>query len=854
MDTPPLPGQLQSESERLAALADLAILDTPPEEELDNLTKLATVALRTSSAAISLVDEHRQWFKSRVGIPFAETPRDIAFCDYTVASRETFLVRDARRDGRFCANPLVTAEHGIGFYAGAPLFLRNGHCIGSLCVIDEEPRPDFGDDDVAVLENLAHLAAQFIEARRGKRMGEIAAKVVDATSDAVLAADRTGTIVFMNAAVERMFGYSRQEAIGENVTLIMPERFRDSHQGSIDNAASGGPTRLLGTFVELPARHADGHEFPIELSLAPWGNDGKRDGFAAIIRDISDRKALEEDRQNSRAFLDTIVANLPAMLFVKDARTRKYLLVNKKAEEKMGRRAETLIGSSDSELFPGIGAAYEERDGEAVASGKPHVYESEFVREDGERFDIRTTRVLMDGPDRKGQYILGMAEDMTEFRRSEAENYRLARYDTLTGLLNRARLAEILHTRVSERTKFAMLSIDLDRFKAINDQFGHLTGDAVLKEVGDRLNALTDENSFVARVGGDEFVALLFGDRLHSRASIFADRIIECISKPIVARRATAHIGASVGAVLHPDDGRTTEQLRENADLALYRAKSVGRGTACFFDDEMDAALRDRRKLESDLRHAVESKHIRLEYQPVVSTSTGAITSLEALARWTHDSRGPVRPDDFISLAEECGLIDQLGSQLLVQACTDALAWPERIRVAVNLSPLQFMSGTLVDTVRETLTSTGLAPGRLQLEVTERLVIQNTEETFAQLEELRALGIQILIDDFGVGHSSLSYFQRLPFDKVKIDKSFIDEIETSRAAKAIVQAVTGLGHQLSMGIVAEGVETNHQRRMLIELGCTHLQGYLFSKSLDAESVSYFIADMEMDSTNIDKAA
>ena len=447
--------------------------------------------------------------------------------------------------------------------------------------------------------------------------------------------------------------------------------------------------------------------------------------------------------------------------------------------------------------------------------------------------------MLVDGPDRPGQYILGISEDMTKIRLSEAENHRLARYDTLTGLLNRAKLVEALHEMVGDKEPFAMLSIDLDRFKTVNDQFGHLAGDEVLKEVGRRLASETRETSVVARMGGDEFIALLTGSRLRERAARVAARLVERMAAPIKTPRCTAHIGATVGIVVFPDDGTTAEELREHADLALYRAKNKQPGTVCFFDAEMDAAIRDRRKLEVDLRAAIDAGDIKLKYQPVVSAATGRVTSVEALARWKHYFRGFVRPDEFISLAEDCGLINLLGAQLLTQACADAQKWPSDIRVAVNLSPLQFQSGDLTDTVRASLQETGLEPNRLQLEVTERMVIQDAKWTFVQLEELRSLGIQILIDDFGVGYSSLSYFQRFSFDKVKIDKSFVAEVETSRSSRAIVRAVVGLARELQMGIVAEGIELERQANTLKELGCTHLQGYLFSKPLDAGAIAEF---------------
>lgn len=837
MSAHPISAEL--EAGRLAALAELSILDSPPERDLDGLTRLAAMALNTQSAAISLVDDDRQWFKARHAIPFAETPREIAFCDHTVRRRETLVVPDARIDPCFKENPLVTGEPGIRFYAGAPLFSTSGHCIGSLCVLDGRPREKVEERELAVLEDCARLASQFIESRRQRKMGEIAAKVVLATSDAILAADRSGTIVYWNPAAKKMFGYTEEQALGQNVKLIIPKEFHGGHQGKYDSAVDGGPTRLVGSSVELQARRSNGQSFPVELSLARWGTDGEDGGFAAIVRDITTRKTLERDRTQARAFLDTIVTNLPAMLFVKDAETRRYLLVNRKMEELTGRSADGMIGRTDGELFPGPGQEYEQRDEIAARSNRPTLYESTFLKPDGSKVDVRTTRVPIDGPERPGQYILGMSEDTTQMRRAEAQNTQLAWYDALTGLQNRASFSKRLRELVLAGRPFAMLSIDLDRFKAVNDQFGHLAGDAVLQEIGDRLIEANQEDANLSRIGGDEFIALLTGDDLRERANRFALRAIESVSRPIRTERVTAHVGASIGAVRYPDDGRTVDQLRENADLALYRAKHQGRNTICFFDGAMDTAIRNRKKMESNLRAAIEGRRIRLKYQPVISATTGEMTSVEALARWDDGVRGDIAPDEFIAVAEDCGLIDLLGKQLLEQACTDAAAWRADLRVAVNLSPLQFQSGELVATVRGILEKTRLPANRLLLEVTERLVIQNAEQTFAQLEELRALGIQILMDDFGVGHSSLSYFQRFPFDKVKIDKSFVTEVEYSPAAKAIVQAVVGLGRDLAMGIVAEGIETESQKALLIEMGCTHLQGYLFSKPLDPDAIPAF---------------
>lgn len=778
-----------TESARLAALADLAILDTDSEREFDAITKVAASVLGASSAAVSLIDRDRQWFKSRHNIDFSETPRDIAFCDEVVARRDPLVVLDALEDEVFSTNPLVIGGPKIRFYAGTPLFLSSGHCIGSLCVIDDQPRRNFGEFEIRLLRELASVVEELIEARQARTRADIAAGVVASTPDAVLATNRSARIVYWNQAAERMFGWSLKEALGQNVKLIIPQSFHPGHQDRFEAAANGGPTRLVGKFVELEAERKDGANFPIELSLAPWG-DGAHGGFAAIVRDITKRKALQADRDGSKKFLDAVVSNLPSMLFVKDATTHRYLLVNRKAEDLVGRSAESMVGRDDFELFPSRGAAFKKNDAIAVASGRPEQTESTFERDDGSIVDIRTTRVLIDGPDRPGQYLLGLSEDVTEIRLSEAERWRLAHYDALTGLLNRASFLDRVNELITAGAPFAILNVDLDRFKSVNDQFGHVAGDEVLKLVGNRIGVLADEHTQVARIGGDEFVCLLTGPDLRYRARSISEALINSVRLPFSAGGVTAHIGASIGVVVHPDDGECLETLRQHADLAMYRSKLEGKGEPCFFDDAMDTAERDRRKLEINLRDAVEDEKIDVAFQPIVDASTGAVSSCEALARWTEPDLGPVSPDVFISVAENCGLIDALGEQILRQACHEASKWPDHIKVAVNLSPRQFYSGKLVDTVLAVLKDTGLAADQLQLEVTENLVIQNPGEAFSQLAQLKENGVQISIDDFGVGYSSLSYFQSFQFDKVKIDKSFVAEVEGSRAAKAIVTAVT----------------------------------------------------------------
>lgn len=828
-----------TETARLSALWDLSILDTPAQREFDEITRLASLALGCESAAVSLVDDRRAWFKARVCIPVAEAPREHAFCTLALASAAPTVIADTHADRRCDGNPLTLGPEGFRFYAGAPIVTRDGHCLGTLCVLDRAPRDLITVDRLRILVDLAALAADIIETRRYRHIGELATQIVEVTSDAILCVDATGLITFWNKAAEAMFGYTSVQAIGQTLDIILPPTHAAAHHRGFARAAAGGRTTLVGKPVELTAKRADGSEFPIELSLARWGSAPDGFNFAGIIRDTSARRLLEREREQAKAFLDTVINHLPAMLFVKDSDTKRYLLINQAGEELIGHKGELVVGRTDRELFAN-GESYERRDTAALSTDGVHVFESEFERPDGECVSLRTKRIIVDGPQRDREYILGMSEDVTEARRAQAQVQRLAHYDSLTGLRSRSSFVDELDRMMAAQESLALLSIDLDRFKAVNDQFGHLAGDEVLAQIGDRLRSIGSEATVLARVGGDEFSIVVTGVAPAERARTLAASVTNALSEPLATRWGSVQLGCSIGVAMTPGDATTVEDLRQFADLALYRAKQDGRGIVCFFSAEMDRLARDRRELERDLRAALDGNDITLAYQPVLSTRTGQVTSVEALARWHHPGRGAIPPDLFVSIAEESGLIGRLGTRILCMACEDAARWPDDVRVAVNISPMQVHSGDLSTVVRDVLRNTGLAPHRLQLEVTESLFLQDVDQTFCELEQLRALGIQILMDDFGVGYSSLSYFERFSFDKVKIDQSFVRQMVGSKASAAIVHAVIGLGRTLGIGVVAEGVETAEQMTALVKAGCTHVQGYLFSRPISSADLEVFL--------------
>jgi diguanylate cyclase (GGDEF)-like protein len=439
-------------------------------------------------------------------------------------------------------------------------------------------------------------------------------------------------------------------------------------------------------------------------------------------------------------------------------------------------------------------------------------------------------------------------EDITERRRAEAEIAFLARHDVLTGLPNRAVFQELIERALPEAGRgngFAVMFLDLDRFKVVNDTLGHGAGDALLKQVAMRLRATVRKIDTIARFGGDEFVIHQPLVEVPDGAMRLAERIIAVLCEPYVLGGTQASIGVSIGIAMAPDDGASAEALLKNADLALYLAKSEGRGTFRFFEPEMDARLVRRHDIERDLRTAIADGRLELHYQPIVNLQSRSVRAFEALIRWNHPVHGQLPPSEFIPIAEECGLIIAVGEWVLRQACRQALHWPEPIRVSVNLSPLQFRAGGLVDMVAGVLASSGLAASRLELEITESVLLAGSEANIATLHGLRRLGLSIAMDDFGVGYSSLSYLHSFPFDRVKIDCSFVANMMQSREARYIVRAIIGLCQDLDVRTTAEGVETREQLRVLREEMATDVQGHYFSRAMPADAVPAFLArDLE----------
>jgi diguanylate cyclase (GGDEF)-like protein/PAS domain S-box-containing protein len=553
---------------------------------------------------------------------------------------------------------------------------------------------------------------------------------------------------------------------------------------------------------------------------------------------ISDVTTLKRREASFRLLFD----NNPMPMWVFDAETMEFLSVNDSAVQHYGYSRETFLRMKLQEIWPQDEwvthtQALQEMD-DAYHSSRNWRH----LKADGSEIQVLTfgRRVTFHGRD---GYLVAVV-DITERQKAEARIAYMAHHDGLTNLANRElyqeRLREALESGQPGNARVAVLCVDLDLFKNVNDSFGHPMGDRLLKIVAERLRSEVRGNNLVARLGGDEFAVILASDVSPNEASDYAVRLIKMLSASYDIDGIEVVIGASIGIALSPGDGETSEELMRNADMALYRAKSDGGGVHRFFEKEMDRQAQKRRDMELDLRRAFANGEFEVHYQPLVDIASDRISGFESLLRWRHPEKGMISPADFIPVAEDIGLIVALGEWVLREACSEAVKWPTDVKVAVNLSPMQFRSRNLVQVVVSALAHSGLSPLRLELEITESVFLAETEANLAILHQLRELGVSISMDDFGTGYSSLSYLRSFPFDKIKIDRSFVKDLAQRSDCVAIVRAISGLGRSLNITTTAEGVETVDQLDWLRAEGCTEVQGFLFSAAKPAAEVAQLL--------------
>jgi diguanylate cyclase (GGDEF)-like protein/PAS domain S-box-containing protein len=730
----PLP---PNEAQRLEALQGYNVLDTLPEQDFDDLTLLAQQVCQVPIALISLVDENRQWFKSKVGVSHTETSLDFAFCPYAILNPdEILIVQDAQKDPRFAESPRVTGGPKIRFYAGAPLVTPDGLALGTLCVIDRVPR-DLNAEQKTALRALSRIVITQLELRR------------------TLAAHRQveEQLQSLNASLE-------QKVETRTADLRISATAFETHESLMITDPDGVILRVNRAFTE-----SSGYTVEEVVGQTP--------------------RLLKSGRHNAdfyRAMWETL------------HRT----------------------GTWQGEIWD--------------------------RRKNGDIYPKWLTITAVKGNNGVITHYVGSHIDITERKVAEEKIQHLAFYDPLTGLPNRRLLLDRLQQALASSARIgregALLFIDLDNFKNLNDTLGHHIGDALLLQVAQRLASCIREGDTVARLGGDEFVVMLVDlseqpIEAATQTEAIGEKILTSLSQPYQLGTNEHLSTASIGATLFNDHQASIEELMKQADIAMYQAKKSGRNALRFFDPQMQVSITARVMLEDELHKALERQQFQLHYQIQVDRSHRA-QGAEALIRWLHPERGLVPPLEFIPLAEETGQILPIGQWVLETACAQIKTWQQNaltrnLVLSVNVSVKQFRQVNFVAQVKTSIQRHAINPMLLKLELTESLLLENIEDTIATMNALNEIGVLFSMDDFGTGYSSLQYLRQLPLDELKIPMTFIRDITTNINDESIVRTIIAMARSLDMDVISEGVETEEQRQLLLKNGCTRYQGYLFSK-------------------------
>ncbi len=688
-------------------------------------------------------------------------------------------------------------------------------------------------DDVTERELLlaAHAAAEE-QAQRRKIQLEAA---LDNMTHGLAMYDAEGRIVLSNSQYAVLLGLDPDRVLGRSMLDIIRE---NGARGDRDFEPETFFAELLASAARGESRteifETRGRLLRVIDQPMPGG------GWVATFEDITERTRIEAERDRNREFLNMIVDHVPSTIYVKSASDRKYVLVNRAGEKFWSQSCEAMIGRTSADFFPADEAAkIRQREDELLASGQPSFDERDILTNAHGLRTIYARRLAIQDKNGDNAYILGVVDDITDRRTADARIAQLAHYDSLTGLPNRTLFHEQLQRRIAglgPQERLAVLYLDLDHFKSVNDTLGHAAGDELLRALSARLKSSLDEDDLLSRLSGDEFAVVLSGvasvEDAGARARLLRRSVIDRV---LDLDGHKAVIDLSIGIALAPDHGTEVGDLLKHADLALYSAKLDGRATCRHFEPEMNARMTLRRNLEMDLRRAITGDQLEVHYQPVVTLQGERITGCEALVRWHHPSKGMISPADFIPVAEDTGLIAAIGERVLWQACSDATQWPDDKKISVNVSPVQLRNPEFPKLVDRCLKQTGLAPRRLELEMTESVLMQNTEATLETLRQLQETGVGISLDDFGTGYSSLSYLRRFPFNRIKIDRSFVTDIAARPDALAIVRTILMLAESLGMTTTAEGVETDDQRTLLKAVGCQEMQGFLFSAAVPPDA-------------------
>ncbi len=838
------------ETARMERLGSYLIVGTSPERTFDEIASLAASLLGTSFAFIALAAGDSHWFKARIGFDLNGIPRLNGFCDRTLAGDDVLCIPDARHDPRFTEYPFVEGQLNVRFYAGVPLIDTDGFKLGTLAVLDTQPRAPVTAQQSAILQSLARIAVDRLELRRlTASLAESKAKEQTAFKLAEAAHGRLREaidllpegIVFMDAE-DRYILWNRRyaELFPEIASLLTPgityeEVLRASFQSSGNAEDLQGvdiDEWITNRLVEHRAKHGSSEYKFNDGRYMRYDQRETSDGGAICIRvDITEVKQREE---SFRLMFDSN----PLPMLVIDLETLAFLAVNDAAADHYGFTKQQLLTMTAMDIRP---PEFREDAAAFIRACQGHSTgdrDTVHWKADGTTFIASIFSRPLDYRGRKA--ALAAVIDNTERNRHEQHIHHLAHHDSLTGLPNRMlfheQLDEALRRTAASGTGFALFLLDLDHFKTVNDSLGHPVGDGLIVAASERLKKCVRRNDIVARLGGDEFAIIQESATDSYNVDLLAHRLVTAMTETFEVHGHRINVGASVGITRAPEDGTDSASLLKNSDLALYRAKADGRGTFRHFEPQMQLHLLTKRALELDLRNALKKEELVLFYQPIANIRTEATLGFEALLRWQHPDRGLILPAEFVPIAEDTGLIVPIGAWALDQACRDAMAWLPYLTVAVNLSGDQFKQGNIIGTVQRALAASGLDANRLELEITETVLLDQANEPLIALKALRSLGARIAMDDFGTGYSSLSYLQKYLFDKIKIDQSFVRGLGGTSPNAAIVRAILAIGYSLNIRVSAEGIQTAEELAILRDLGCTEGQGYYFGKPLRATEI------------------
>ncbi len=844
--------EILNEAERLNSLREYQILDTLPEDAFDDLTLLASQICQVPIALITFIDAERQWFKSKIGTTVEEVARDLTFCAHAIIEPGMLVVEDAQLDARFADNPMVTGEPHLRFYAGASLVSSDGHAVGTICVLDHVARR-LNAEQLNALNALSRQVVAQLELRRqagdltranlllskemeGRKVVEeilrLREKAIDATSAGVIITDARqfeNKIIYVNPAFEKMTQYGFAEISGQNCRFLQGIGTSEAATALIRDALR----ERRSCAVEILNYRKDGKPFWNELFISPVTDaDGRLTHFVGVQQDVTERRLVQESLRESEERYRYLIEHADEMIYV----TRldgSFSFINKIATEilKYSPQEFLALGYLDMvrpDYRDAVMEFYQRQIDEKIQSTR---FEFPILTREGNEVWLEQNAQLLVSEGAVAGFQ-AVARDIT----------RQVYEDPLTGLSNRRlfkdRLARAIAEAETDAHMLAVVLVAPDRFKRFRDSLSQVLSDQLLRRYSESLTGCAPHGCVLARLLSEEFAFLLSGVRNESEIGLLINRIHAVSAQPLNIDGTPLQVTSSVGVGIFPQDGQDASTLLRNARIALHHAKEHGEGGHEFYQPDMSTRADYRLSLETSLRRALELKELVVYYQPQVNVISGALVGCEALVRWQHPIRGMVSPGDFIPLAEEMGIISSIDEWVLREACRQIKQWERAgcpsIRISVNLSARMFQQPDLPGLITAALQETRTDPTRIDLELTEGSVMRDPENAVKILARLREMGLHLSIDDFGTGYSSLNYLKNFPINILKIDQSFIRDMTTDANGAAIVTSIISLGHNLSLKIIAEGVETEEQLRLLRLLRCDQVQGYLISRPLPIE--------------------